>query len=355
MNRISTLDGMRGVAILFVLCGHAVANFGPSDESARAWLEAFANAGLGVRIFFVLSGYLITQLLLKETARNGKVDLLAFYGRRARRILPAYYTYLIVLYVIYQTIELASPLHAWIAAGSFTWNYAVVWSHWGSVNLWDLGHVWSLAMEAQFYLLWPLILVMLRPRAALFVAIVLVLTAPVVRVGSYFLFPEQRGFLGMMLHTGADGLLAGCATALLIQYQRASAFLAKYGPSGAILAGVWMLILGPILSIEIRGFNIVVGFTLNAFAAAWLIAWVHLQPSKFAKDVFGSGLLPRLGVVSYSLYLWQQVFINHNYPLGPWPLRIGIALLAAVLSYKLIEQPLLPRAVLRPDRQSAPN
>ena len=99
-DRSDPLDGLRGVAILWVLAGHIAQNYSPLDETARRWLTAFANARAGVRLFFVLSGYLITSLLLKEQASSGRISLPPFYRRRARRIFPAFYVYLLVLVVL---------------------------------------------------------------------------------------------------------------------------------------------------------------------------------------------------------------------------------------------------------------
>lgn len=246
MNRLRALDGLRGLAILMVVAGHAAANYRPLSASVRGWLEAFANPQQGVRIFFALSGYLITSLLLRETSETGRVDLRAFWRRRAVRIFPAYYAFLaaIALWGLFDAGALSWP--HWWAAATFTWNYALTVLPPPTQDLWVLGHTWSLAVEAQFYLFWPPLLVLLGPRRGLLFLLAFLALEPALRVGSYALFPGLRGYLVMMLHTGADGILAGSAAALLLQKPAALAFLQRHGARLVALAFGWIFVLGPV-------------------------------------------------------------------------------------------------------------
>lgn len=345
MNRIHTLDGLRGIAILMVVAGHALTNYPDLSAELQRWLVCFANPGMGVRLFFALSGYLITELLLRETESRGSVGLTAFYGRRARRILPAFYVFLgcVALWTLLVPAAGNIPGSAWLASGTFTWNYSFFVTDHGHANLWNLGHTWSLAVEAQFYLLWPALLIWLGPRRALIGALVLLALGPAIRVGSYIAFPAQRGYLGMMLHTGFDGILAGCASALLARRAAPLAFLRRHCTTGVMLAFTWILVLGPICLHEIRGFPIVAGFTVDAIAAAWLVAGLHLCPPVWATRVIGSGALPAIGVISYSLYLWQQIFLGPRAWIAEGrvlsPLVAAVAVACA--SYWLVERPFL--------------
>ena len=123
-DRVGTLDGIRGVAILMVLAGHSAQNYSPMAPSLRRWLTVFANSNGGVRLFFVLSGYLITQLLLQEFTRTGSIRLGRFYLRRALRIFPAFYAYLIAVAVVSFWDPQGVTVRTWLAAATFTWNYA---------------------------------------------------------------------------------------------------------------------------------------------------------------------------------------------------------------------------------------
>lgn len=339
-ERVATLDGIRGVAILMVLAGHTAANYQPMGENLRRWLVAYANAGAGVRLFFVLSGYLITGLLLQEQAGSGRISLTGFYWRRGLRIFPAFYTYLLVVTVLNFWWPGGITLETWTAAATFTWNYALLWVRLPPEGYWNIGHLWTLALEQQFYLVWPVVLVCAGVRRSWWVALALFGWCPLARLGSYFLFPTERGLLGMMFHTGVDSLMAGCAAAILLQSPVVRGQLSAKGPAGAWVAGAWLLLLSPLAGEILHGFPIACGFTLDALAASWLIAWVHVSPVPVVKKILGQGLLPALGIISYSLYLWQQVFLSPTGPLAnghiilPW-LGAGAA---ALMSYYLVEK-----------------
>ena len=341
-GRIPALDGIRGVAILLVLAGHTAQNYQPLDEPVRRWLLAFANPGAGVRLFFVLSGYLITQLLLEEQAATATISLRRFYGRRILRIFPAFYAYLLAAFLVNAVRPGDLAPGAWIAAGTFTWNYAFLWTSAPPVIYWDLGHLWTLAVEQQFYLIWPLLLLWLGPRRGLWLAVALIAWCPLARVGTYFLFPAQRGYLGMMFHTAADSLMAGCVAAILVQSAPVRALLRRRG-SVTLLAVVWLLLISPVLGATLRGFPVVAGITLDAIAAGWLIAWVHHAPGRLAAAGLGRGVLPALGVISYSLYLWQQLFLSPTGWLASGKILLPwlAAITTATLSYRLVEKPAL--------------
>lgn len=200
-------------------------------------------------------------------------------------------------------------------------------------------------MEAQFYLLWPALFLRLRAAAMLPLVVVVFLLSPVIRAASYWFFIEQRGYLGMMLHTGADSLLAGCAVAMLVRLPRIKEFLQRHGNVGLTIALVWIFLLGPLAVHQIRGFAIVAGITLNAIAAAWMVAQFHLAPPAWVRRVFGTGLMPALGTISYSLYLWQQIFVRPDGWLaeGRVILPVLASLIFAGLSYWLVERPFLKR------------
>src|SRR5690242_7033616 len=143
--RIPSLDGLRAVSIMLVLLGHLA-----GTENSPADLKFLTNyANFGVRVFFVISGFLITGLLLKEHAYSGRIDLRQFYVRRFYRIVPAAYAFLIVM-----VISAHHSLRPRDIALGFLYLTNYVYP-----RPWVLGHLWSLAVEEQFYLLWPLLLV----------------------------------------------------------------------------------------------------------------------------------------------------------------------------------------------------
>ncbi len=349
-DRVGTLDGIRGVAILMVVAGHSVENYSPMGPGLRRWLTVFSNPNGGVRLFFVLSGYLITQLLLQEFARSGSIRLGRFYARRALRIFPAFYAYLIVVAVVSFWSPGGVNLRTWLAAATFTWNYAHEWIALPQEGVWRLGHLWTLAVEQQFYLFWPAVLLWAKPGRALAAAVVLALWCPVARVGTYFLFPPERGYITMMFHTGADSIMIGCIAALVLQSDSARDRLRSWGSAGSAAAAAWLLLASPLAGDRLHGFPVAVGYTLDGLAAAWIISSAHLAPGPFAHRFLGRGLLPKLGLISYSLYLWQQMFLSPSGAMagGHVVLPVLAALVAACLSYRLIEMPVLRFRGTRP-------
>jgi peptidoglycan/LPS O-acetylase OafA/YrhL len=167
------------------------------------------DGALGVQVFFVLSGWLICSLLLREREKKGRISLRDFYVRRSLRIWPAFYVFLLTVAVLAAVGAIDVPLQDFVWAGLFLGNYAP------QPLDWWLGHTWSLAVEEQFYLLWPLIIVRCSPRTALKICVAAIAVAPVIRVAGYVLVPERREQGDMFLHARMDALLFGCALALL--------------------------------------------------------------------------------------------------------------------------------------------
>ena len=169
--RIRSLDGLRALSIALVILGH----LGGTRGFPLASAGSFAGM-LGVRVFFVISGYLITRLLLDEHERSGSIRLSGFYFKRIFRIFVPYYGFLAIIVCAARVgcVQLAPGDlgYALVYAGDH--HLHAEWTH----GRWTLGHTWSLAVEEQFYLLWPVLLVMLGARRALFVAAATLVLAP---------------------------------------------------------------------------------------------------------------------------------------------------------------------------------
>ena len=212
-SRIASLDGLRAIAIGLVLAEHGGVAF--TDASSHWWAAPLINGGFGVRLFFVLSGFLITGLLIREQERYGRISLRAFYVRRILRIFPAFYLYLGTVAALAAAGWIAVSGSQILAAGTYTWNYLERWQPGGPAEgIWFLGHLWTLSLEEQFYLVWPGVIVLAGWRSARRAALLVPLAVPVLRVLLYVAFPAQRGQLGMMFHTGIDSIFIGCAFAL---------------------------------------------------------------------------------------------------------------------------------------------
>ncbi|MGO8707695.1 MAG: acyltransferase family protein, partial [Terracidiphilus sp.] len=199
-----SLDGLRAVSILMVLLGHLSGtsgfvrlNFGIGDY-----------AHLGVVVFFVISGFLITTLLMHEYDQHGRISLKLFYARRSVRIFPASYGYLTVIGILWAIGILHLTWSDIVHGITYTMNFAPVRS-------WQVGHLWSLSVEEQFYLLWPFTFALLGRRKGTWTAFGVLLLGI---AGRAF---NRAVLIGTPLHDlemfpmVADSLAAGCLLALL--------------------------------------------------------------------------------------------------------------------------------------------
>lgn len=311
-------------------------------------LRYFANGGVGVFISFVLSGFLITELLQAEWRARGSIKLMRFYGRRALRIWPAFYVYLIALGLFGIAGLIDVDARQILFAAVHLWNYSEMLGL-GNVNMahpvgaWLLGHFWTLALDEQFYWLWPPILVVLLrgkdPRWLLLV----ILLMPLVRVLCYFATPSLRGQLGLMLHTGVDPVLMGCYIALDRERLK-TALNARFAGTFALPALILVLLLGlPLVGIQAGGiWTATYGPVALAAAVGLLILAVVERPELWISRLLRSKAFVFIGTISFSLYVWQQLFTSAASPLAlRFPYCILEALAAAALSYTLVEAPFL--------------
>lgn len=201
--RIQSLDGLRAVSIVLVLFGHLSGTAGFFSLDVYRHIGDVAN--LGVRVFFVISGYLITTLLLKELKATGAISLPHFYFRRALRIFPPAYFFILCTAVL-TVFGICSVTGKDLLLGSF---YVI--NFWDGRS-WDFGHLWSLAVEEQFYLLWPATIAILGRKKAMRYAAWLVLLMPAGRA-LWGVFKPYRWILIIISSPNADALLVGCLLA----------------------------------------------------------------------------------------------------------------------------------------------
>jgi peptidoglycan/LPS O-acetylase OafA/YrhL len=317
------LDGLRAIAVLLVLAGHArVSPGGP----------------VGVTLFFVLSGFLITVLLLEERDRSGRIDFRAFYQRRARRLLPALILFLAVVLLVTRDVPTVAGALFYVA----NWVYVF-----GS-ELYPIGHTWSLGVEEQFYVVWPALLVGLlavlrdeRRLAAVLVGII------VVSIALGFVSDPLTTYYGT--HTRAHALALGAllAVALRAGWLRSVPWQAR----AAAWAGVAATVLATDWATGLWRTSVVV-MPLAALVGTVIVADLATREARF----IGRPSLAGIGRISYGLYLWHySIFVFGEVYLAaiPLPIRIGPLILAslgaAVLSYQLVE-----KRFLRQSRRTEP-
>jgi peptidoglycan/LPS O-acetylase OafA/YrhL len=334
--RIASLDGWRALSILMVLAGHAATSI--SYRLPTPFELVFENASLGVFIFFVISGFLITSLLLDEYRLTGDVSIKQFYARRAFRIWPAFYVFIIVVALLGSLGVLTVRPAEIMAAGLYIWNY------FPGGRTWFLGHTWSLAIEEQFYAVWPVVLKFARRRAS-WIALGIILISPVIRVATYLLFPSLRGHIPIMLHTRADTLMFGASLALL---RREPWFISAidwaFRHKLPAFGAAFMFVVSPGLAWLWKGaYFLPFGQTVDGICISLLLLWsVQNEKSPFVRFL-NWGPLVHIGLISYSLYLWNPLFLGPEGPLMgvPLPLRLIALFVVAECSYRFVEQPFL--------------
>jgi peptidoglycan/LPS O-acetylase OafA/YrhL len=305
------LDGLRGIAILIVLGAHTgVPGF------------ADGGGGAGVTLFFVLSGYLITSLLLAEKAKTGRVDLRAFYIRRALRLFPALAATLVVVAMLAVTGLMPQAAkegvdYRVVVLGVIC--YVVNWVAVAGQSIGMLGHAWSLAVEEQFYIVWPALLLLgLRLGRTPLVLILLLLAF--LDTPYRLLLDLNGGFMHVFVGTDSrgDALLLGCVLALLETHWHPVVGWA--GLLGlALVTALWPGDPGLGAQIMFIPAAAIVG-TLAVAGCPTVLAW---PPLAF------------IGKISYGLYLWHGLVIWWALP---WPVAVPLSIAIACVSYFVLEQ-----------------
>jgi peptidoglycan/LPS O-acetylase OafA/YrhL len=331
-GRIPSLDGLRAVSIGLVLFAHTSGTrYFPSFVAMR---RDFGN--LGVRVFFVISGFLITTLLLQELAKTGRISLKLFYLRRAFRIFPCAYAYILIAIFLSWTGWLTLGATHLIHAATYTVNY-------DPARPWHLIHLWSLSVEEQFYFIWPVLLCALGRRRGLWFAASVIVLAPLLRIGTWFLAPSLRWTIGTAFQTNADALAAGCVLAWAWPgLSKRPAYLRFLQSKSFIVVPVAGLLACALLHIETPPLLLVsyaIGQTVLNLSIALCIDRCVRYPSCFLQwrpVVF-------VGVLSYSLYLWQEPFLDRTSGamINRFPVNLILTALAALGSYYVIERPFL--------------
>lgn len=334
-GRIPSLDGLRAISILAVLFGHLIGtrNFVTTETWNGLGLGDLAH--LGVRVFFVISGFLITSLLLQEMDRTKRVDLKAFYVRRVYRIFPAFYAYLAVIFIASGVGLIHVPVSDGLFALTYTINYDVDRS-------WYVGHTWSLSVEEQFYMIWPAAIWLAGVRRGLWGAAVMVLAAPLIRIGWYYLWPSQVKLIGEAFPTVADSIALGCVLAGAREWLERQAFYAWLMRTPAFFLVPLVAVAVNTQASHAKVFWLV-GETVINVTIALTVHRCILTPDGVVGRALNSRVLSYIGVLSYSIYLWQQPFIDRSSDafVHRFPQNITLAFAAALASYYLIEKPFL--------------
>lgn len=334
-SHIPALDGLRALAVFLVI----VAHFG----------FVMVPGAHGVMIFFVLSGFLITWLLLKENERYGAVSLAAFYKRRTLRIFPAFYVYwVLMIALLVGTGRAVLWPHAWSALFYTSNYYSAI--HGDPNN--GFSHTWSLAIEEQFYLLWPLVFLMLRGNLRRMTTFLVCLIGAVWvhRAVLCFGFHIDQAYIQDAFDTRLDALMVGCLLAVLLK-RRALSSVWRIASANTLMPLVTLALLMISVyvgEIYIDRYRDVFGFAIEPLLIAVFIVQMIAFSSTRSWGWTGWGAVRFLGRISYSLYLYQQLTMySARKALAAYPVIIQLAgailvtIILATISHYVIERPFL--------------
>ena len=305
------LDGLRGIAIALVVLNHAL-------------VPGFDGAGAaGVTAFFVLSGFLITALLLEEQD-SGRIGLLAFYRRRALRLLPALVVVLAAASLWYLVTARPGAIAAHVLPPLF---YVANFARAAGNTLYHLGHTWSLSVEEQFYLVWPLLLIVIPRR---WVVPVLIPSIPT-SIGLRLLADPEMAIYGP--HTNAYALLAGCLIAFLLR--RGFRF------PGAWMIGGFVILTAAFVAPQLGLLDPRLRSPVAAIGAVLIVASVASQEPT-SRGPLTIRPLVALGAISYGLYLWHYFLISAGGFIGISALiTAALSIPVAIASHRYVERPFI--------------
>jgi peptidoglycan/LPS O-acetylase OafA/YrhL/lysophospholipase L1-like esterase len=351
------LDGLRALAVLAVIAYHEQLGWAPGGL-------------LGVGVFFTLSGYLITDLLLGQRARSGGLNLGDFWLRRARRLLPALFVMLAVVtawITVVSPSRLASLRGAVAAAATYSSNWFYIYTHNSYFARFappgPLDHLWSLAVEEQFYLVWPWLLLLgvyvvrgRRPNAVRWLALPTLILAAASAVAMLMLY--HPGYDPTRIYEGSDtracGLLIGAALAMVWPSRRTArtalwsrVVLDGAGFAGLAVVGLMIWRVGQYSAFTYQG-----GLVLLSVATAGVVAAVAC-PGTLVGAALGWKPLRWIGVRSYGIYLWHYPVIiltspaNSTENLPRAALQVAASIGIAALSWRFVEEPIRHGALER--------
>ena len=335
---IRGFDGLRAISIIFVLLNHlGIRRFLPQTSFFldRAWL--LMSGVTGVNIFFAISGYLITTLLLREKEATGRIAIGKFYARRFLRLAPPLLLFYVVIIILMLTHVLPAAPVGLVFAMAYLYNFVPNRFYTG-----ELGHTWSLGVEEQFYLLWPILLWHFRRRRIIWIAAIIIalsvlatavlpqlhLTLFGVATALGRAFKVERWFI-----PAVAPIMIGAAMAL---YQRSKPHAFIWS---RVLPVAALLFISPLyVPAELLPF----AYLTQALGIALLLAWlVHAQQSRLAAFL-ELAPIAFLGRISYGVYIWQGLFLRTGpggtLPIQQFPLNIGLTLLCALTSYYTVER-----------------
>ena len=288
-------------------------------------------------LFFVISGFVITRILINELTTTGSVSIRNFYRRRANRILPALTFFLVATGMLGYFGWLVVDKGDFLRAIFFVMNY-----HHAEPRVWTLNHLWSLSAEEQFYLAWPLLIGFTTQKKVFARTILLVCLTVPVRAVMYFALEASGSALTREIQAIVDSMACGGLLAMLLNEQYFAPKFKSHWMHAHLLwsASLTLMAVSIATFFVSKPFYYIVGQSFTNFGITCFIAYLILYPETVVSRLLSFYPLIYVGTISYSLYLWQQVFLHHSTNLWwfSFPQNLGFLFLCSALSYHIIEK-----------------
>lgn len=289
-------------------------------------LNLVFSGAVGVNIFFVLSGFLITQNLLNEFNASGTINLKRFYFKRFLRLMPAFWVFLLVVFLLMNFQKIPDVKTALLFSFFYCYNFI---PH--SIYFSELVHTWSLSVEEQFYFIWPAILLLFGIRKSFYVSWLLVLFSFVfIGFSLQFLLTESYNVERFFFPASAS-IILGCIAAFLIQKE------IKNNGLKTLFLGIFIF-LSPLLLSFLHHYYLII---IQSAGTSLILIYIFQNQNGLLTKALNNKIFNFIGSISYSIYLWQGLFLRTGSGSEIWfqqfPQNLGFTFLAALFSFYIIE------------------
>ena len=336
MKYIKGFDSLRALSIIFVLVSHlGLYHYLPEDEYIRKRVWQLISGGTGVQIFFTLSGFLITNILLREIKKHGSIHFLNFFARRFLRLLPPLLILYIFTFVLMEMELIKNSTYGILFSFFYVYNFIPLKFYTA-----ELGHTWSLSLEEQYYFIWPFVVHYVREKKKLFLLVIAVVLSCILAI--YVLpqisftgrFHPTRWFIPAVAPIIVGSFFGIWSFGVSQEWKNNKIYNRRL-----IIAGVFFFLFPlytPILKLT---------FVFQAIGVSMILTWIVFnQDSKLTKSL-DIKVLSYIGKLSYGIYVYHGVFLRTGPGSDIWiqqfPQNIVLTLCMAVVSYHFLEQPIL--------------
>ncbi|MBK7900545.1 MAG: acyltransferase [Azonexus sp.] len=347
-RNIKGFDGIRALAVIAVILSHVGVYAALTERGLLSEpILAMVGGGTGVQAFFVLSGFLITSLLIAEFDATGSISIRKFILRRTLRIFPLYILFLLIVTVLHLLLPGVTTWPSLYYAYAYAFNFAPT-QHYTPI----LGHTWSLAVEEHFYLVWPSLFLLTYARRRPYLVgltLVFIFTAPLLNLAFTRLGIGREYFVGRFSFIAGAAIALGCLMALLAHGPRtADRFRRTVASPWTLAAGLLLFANSLYLQVDSWFLKHAGSGLARNLGIALLVGWIYFNQTSRLTRFLELRPLKYIGLISYGLYLFQGLFLTTDptrTPQQAWPpspeVGLLLLLLAAPLAYHFFEIPFL--------------